>query len=68
MKLLQINNVLNSGSTGRIAEDIGLSVMKSGGQSMIAAGYTHRPSQSEVLSIGSDWDRKLHGLKTRLFD
>jgi len=68
MKLLQINSVLNSGSTGRIAEDIGLAVIKSGGQSIIAAGYTHRPSQSEVLSIGSTWDRKLHGLKTRLFD
>jgi glycosyltransferase involved in cell wall biosynthesis len=68
MKLLQINTVLNSGSTGRIAEDIGLAAMSAGHASFIAAGFTNRPSQSEVISIGFDWDRKIHGLKTRLFD
>ncbi|MDO9153325.1 MAG: glycosyltransferase [Paludibacter sp.] len=68
MKLLQINTTLNTGSTGRIAEEIGLTVMQAGGQSVIAAGYTHRPSQSEVIRIGSAWDRRMHGLVTRLFD
>jgi glycosyltransferase involved in cell wall biosynthesis len=67
-KILQINTTLNSGSTGRIAEDIGLAVMAKGYTSFIAAGFSNRPSQSEVISIGSGWDRKIHGIKTRLFD
>jgi glycosyltransferase involved in cell wall biosynthesis len=68
MKLLQINTTLNSGSTGRIAEDIGLAVKEIGYKSFIAAAYTNQSSQSEVITIGNDFDRKLHGLKTRLFD
>jgi putative colanic acid biosynthesis glycosyltransferase len=68
MKLFQINTSLNSGSTGRIAEDIGSFMIVNGHQSFIAAGYTNRPSTSEVIKIGGDWNRRLHGLKTRLFD
>lgn len=68
MKLLQINTTLNTGSTGRIAEDIGLAAIDEGYKSFIAAGYTDRPSQSEIITIGSDFDRILHGLKTRLYD
>ena len=68
MKLLQINTTLNSGSTGRIAEDIGLASISFGYQSYIASSYTSRHSKSEVITIGSEFDRKLHGIKTRLLD
>jgi glycosyltransferase involved in cell wall biosynthesis len=68
LKLLQLNTVVNSGSTGRIAEEIGLATLKERHESYIAAAYTSRPSQSKVIRIGSDIDRKLHGLKTRLLD
>jgi glycosyltransferase involved in cell wall biosynthesis len=68
MKLLQLNTTVNSGSTGRIAEDIGLTIMAAGHLSYIAAGIANRPSQSRVMPIGSKWDRNLHGVKTRLFD
>ncbi len=68
MKLLQINTTVNSGSTGRIAEEIGLLAMQAGHQSFIAAANTSRPSHSLAIKIGTEWDRKLHGLKTRLFD
>jgi putative colanic acid biosynthesis glycosyltransferase len=68
MKLLQINTVLNSGSTGHIAEEIGITAMTEGHGSYIAAAYTNRPSSSEVVKIGSDTDRKIHGVKTRLSD
>ena len=68
MKILQINTTVNSGSTGRIAEDIGQTVIAAGHQSYIAATKTNRPSQSEVIYIGTVLDRNLHGLKTRLFD
>ncbi len=37
-KVLQINVVANWGSTGRIAEQIGLAVIKKGGDSFIAYG------------------------------
>jgi len=68
MKILQINTTVNSGSHGRITEEIGLSLIEAGHESYIAAAYTVRPSRGRVIRIGCDFDRKLHGLKTRLFD
>lgn len=68
MKILQINTSVNTGSTGHIAEDIGKILLKDGHQSFIAAGFTDRPSASQVIKIGNAWDKKLHGLKTRIFD
>lgn len=67
-KLLQINSVVNSGSTGRIAEEIGIEAMKNGWKSYIAYGRSALPSKSETIKIGNDWDIKWHGLQTRLFD
>ena len=46
-KLLQINTVVNSGSTGRIAEEIGQLALKNGWQSYIAFGRNVRKSKSE---------------------
>lgn len=68
MKILQLNTTLNSGSTGRISEDIGKAAIASGNQSYIAAAYTNRPSDSTVIKVGNDFDRKLHGVKSMLFD
>jgi glycosyltransferase involved in cell wall biosynthesis len=67
-KLLQINSVVNSGSTGRIAEEIGQTAIAAGWESYIAYGRHARTSQSELIKIGSDWDIRVHGLQTRLFD
>ncbi|MCW1735272.1 glycosyltransferase family 4 protein [Anaerorudis cellulosivorans] len=67
-KLLQINSVVNSGSTGRIAEEIGQTAIAAGWESYIAYGRHARTSQSELIKIGSDWDIRMHGLQTRLFD
>ncbi|MFZ4521209.1 MAG: glycosyltransferase family 4 protein [Bacteroidales bacterium] len=66
--LLQINTVVNYGSTGRIAEDIGKTAMSNGWESYIAYGRYDRPSRSKLIRIGSDFDQKVHGLQTRLFD
>ena len=66
--LLQINSVVNTGSTGRIAEEIGQTAMAHGWNSYIAYGRNDRPSQSKLIRIGNDWDFKIHALKTRLFD
>lgn len=67
-KLFQINSVVNSGSTGRIAEEIGQTAIAAGWESYIAYGRHARTSQSELIKIGSDWNIRMHGLQTRLFD
>lgn len=68
MKLLQINVTANSGSTGRIAEDIGLLAASNGWESYIAYGRTNNYSKNKIIRIGSDIDIKIHGLLTRVFD
>jgi glycosyltransferase involved in cell wall biosynthesis len=68
LKLIQINTTVNSGSTGRIAEDIGRVAMRHGHESYIAYGRGNRPSESQLIRIGSDRDVYWHGLQTALFD
>ena len=58
----------NTGSTGRIAEEIGILAIQKGWNSFIAYGRFPRPSKSNLIRIGTDWDVYLHGLETRLFD
>jgi len=68
MKLLQINVTSNSGSTGRIAEDIGLLAVSHGWESYVAYGRTNNNSKNKAIRIGSGFDIKVHGLLTRVFD
>ena len=68
MKILQINTVVNSGSTGRIAEEIGLEIISQGHESFIAFGRGERPSKSKLIKIGDKKDVYLHGVRTLLFD
>lgn len=68
-KLLQINSVINSGSTGRITEEIGQTAITAGWESYIAYGREeNRHSQSKVIRIGNNLDINLHGLQTRILD
>lgn len=66
--LLQINVVVNYGSTGRIAEEIGQRAIQQGWESYIAYGRYPRDSKSKTIRIGSDRDVRFHGLQTMLFD
>lgn len=68
MKIIQLNTTVNSGSHGRIVEQIGLELIEAGHESYIAAAYTARLSRSQIIKIGFDLDRKLHGFQTRIFD
>lgn len=68
MKLLQINSIVNSGSTGRIAEEIGQTAIKAGWDSYIAYARKYGSSNSKLIKIGNNIDIKMHGLKTRMFD
>jgi putative colanic acid biosynthesis glycosyltransferase len=68
LRVLQINTGVNTGSTGRIAEDIGKLFLEKGHESYIAYGRGSRPSASRLIRIGKDMDVYLHGLKTALTD
>lgn len=67
-KLLQINVVANSGSTGRIAENIGKLAISDGWESYIAYGRGEPKSASHLIKIGDKWDMYVHGLQSRLLD
>lgn len=66
--LLQINSTVNTGSTGRIAEEIGQRAIAAGYDSYIAYGRDARNSQSKLIRIGSKWNYRWHGIATLLFD
>lgn len=68
MRVLQINATVNSGSTGRIAEDIGLVLMNNGHESYIAFGRGNQPSKSNKIKIGNQWDANWHGVVSLLLD
>lgn len=67
-KLLQINATANWGSTGRIAEQIGLAAMDAGWESYIAYGRDCNPSESQLIKVGSRFGIYMHVLKARFFD
>lgn len=66
MKLLQINVSANLGSTGRIAEQIGLAAMKQGWESYIAYGRNTDKSASRLIKIGNIFGLATHLLYSRL--
>lgn len=57
-KVLQINTVVNSGSTGRIIEETSQTAKSVGWDSYIAYGRNKRPSRSKIIRIGNNWDIK----------
>ena len=67
-KLLQINSVVNTGSTGRIAEQLGQYAISQGWESYIAYGREARDSKSKLIQIGSSLDVYKHAIGARLFD
>lgn len=67
-KLLQINITANWGSTGKIAETIGVSAMAQGWKSYIAYGRWSNPSKSHLIKIGGRWDKYLHFAEQRIRD
>ena len=67
-KILQINTVVNTRSTGRIAEQIGVQIRAHDWESYIAYGRLKAISQSEVIKIGNRFEQLFHVLLTRCFD
>ena len=68
MKIIQINTTVNSGSTGRIAEDIGKVLLAHGHESYIAYGRGNQKSASQLIKIGDQTNVWKHGVKTALLD
>ena len=68
MKLLLLNASANTGSTGRIAEEIGLLAQQSGYEVRFAYGRKAVNSKLSLIKIGNKWDMRLHGLKSRMWD
>lgn len=67
-KLLQINVTANWGSTGKIAEAIGISAIEQGWESYMAYGRYSNPSQSQLIRIGSTWETYWHYGVQRIMD
>lgn len=71
MKVLMINSVCGIGSTGRICADIAERLTADGHECKIAygrKGYVPEQALPYAKRIGTDFDVKIHGLLTRLFD
>lgn len=68
-KLVEINVACNSGSTGRIAEQIGLLASRHGWLVYIAHGTRYVSSSGlNTIRIGSQWEERIHWLKSFFFD
>lgn len=67
-KLLLINASANTGSTGRIAEEIGLKAQIAGYDVRFAYGRVAINSKLPLIKIGAEWDVQIHGIKSRLWD
>ena len=68
MKILQINTVCGTGSTGRIATDLYKVYEKAGYECVIAYGRGNAPDGIKSIKIGSNLDMYIHGIKTRVLD
>lgn len=66
--LLQINVTANWGSTGKIAEQIGLCAMEHGWDSYIAYGRMMNPSKNKLIKIGTPLDVYEHYAEQRIRD
>lgn len=67
-RILIINVSANSGSTGRIAEEIGQTAAANGYDFYFGYGRLGRQSEAHLIRIGSDWDVRVHGLESMLWD
>ena len=71
MKILLINAVCGTGSTGKICAELAEKYEKDGHEVKIAYGrhaYVPEEYQKYAVRIGNGWDVKLHVLKTRIAD
>ena len=69
MKYLFINSVAGYGSTGRIAAETCRELMKDGHECVLAFGRNKANCEDvPTVQIGTAWDYRLHGVRSRLLD
>lgn len=68
MVVYQINVEANYGSTGKIAEALGIMVQEKGGTAFLAHGRKYRSSELNTHKVGNLWSYGFHFLISRLFD
>lgn len=66
--LLQINVTANWGSTGKIAEQIGICAQENGWESYIAYGRMMNPSKNKLIKIGTQLDVYEHYAEGKFLD
>lgn len=68
-RLLQINPACNMGSTGRIAEQIGLVAKDNGWECYLVHGARHvNPSQLHTIQSVTTIEERIHAIETKIFD
>lgn len=71
MRVLIINSVCGIGSTGRICTDLAKKFENDGHEVKIAYGRDSKVPQQFLkyaVRIGTEWDTKLHAIRTRILD
>ena len=68
MKILQINSVCGTGSTGRIVTNLCKVIRQNGHECKIAYGRDSAPIDINTIKIGNKLDIYLHVITNRLFD
>lgn len=65
---MQLNATANWGSTGKIAEQIGIKAIEQGWESYIAYGRNMNPSENKLIKIGNKINVYEHYLENKLLD
>lgn len=68
LRVLQINSVVGTGSTGRIMQMLSKKTIEQGHQSLLLYGRKSPSPPNNAIRVSNDLDNKLHGLGTRIFD
>lgn len=67
MKIIQINCVYNTGSTGKIVAGLHSQYINLGHDSFVLYGRGKKVSDANIIKVSSEIEAKIHGLLSRLF-
>lgn len=68
IKILQISVEVNKNSVGKIAEQVGLEILKNNWESYIAFSRGKNKSKSKLIKIGGIFNFYFHAIESRIFD
>lgn len=66
MKVVQVNNMFASGSTGKIVQDIHAYLQKNGHESYVLFGIGDNCGDSHAFLVAPEWVRKMQSLQSRI--